>query len=113
MRKTGRSIGGTGALARVPPWVSPASQGRRIIPKGDWNHRRFQSVVKESGGAWLAGLPSRKRTARTPLKGQEFVMAKHNRRTLGIFPEFDFLSAFLALFFGSRLELKPNPVRVR
>jgi hypothetical protein len=37
----------------------------------------------------------------------------NNRHARDLFPEFDFISAFLALFFGSRLELKPIPVKVR
>ena len=45
--------------------------------------------------------------------GQEFVMAGKDRHVRDLFPEFDFLSAFLALFFGSWLELKPIPVKVR
>ena len=45
--------------------------------------------------------------------GQEFVMAGKDRHGRDLFPEFDFFSAFLALFFGSRLELKPIPVKTR
>ncbi len=40
-------------------------------------------------------------------------MANKDRRVRDLFPEFDFISAFLALFFGSRLELKPIPIRVQ
>ena len=47
------------------------------------------------------------------LKGQEFAMANHFRRFRGMFRGFDFLSAFVAFLFGSRMELKPIPVRVR
>jgi len=46
-------------------------------------------------------------------KGQEFVMANKYWRARDLLPDFDFLSAFLALFFGNRLELKPIPVKVR
>jgi hypothetical protein len=46
-------------------------------------------------------------------KGQEFVMVNKDRRARDLFPEFDFLGAFFALFFGSRLELKPIPIKAR
>ena len=40
-------------------------------------------------------------------------MANKDRHLRDLLPEFDFLSAFLALFLGSRMELKPIPVKVR
>jgi hypothetical protein len=40
-------------------------------------------------------------------------MANKDRRARDLFPEFDFLSAFLAFFFGPQMELKPIPVKVR
>lgn len=43
--------------------------------------------------------------------GQELAMASKFRRRL--FPDFDFLSAFMAFLFGTRMELKPIPVRIR
>jgi hypothetical protein len=60
---------------------------------------------------YQAAVP--KRPANTPQKGQEFMMANKDRRAHDMLPEFDFLSVFLALFFGSRLELKPIPIKVR
>jgi hypothetical protein len=42
--------------------------------------------------------------------GQEFAMA---RRLRGVFEKLDFFSAFAALLFEARMELKPIPVKVR
>ena len=43
--------------------------------------------------------------------GRSLVMASRYQR--GLFRDFDFLSAFMAFLFGSRMELKPIPVRIR
>ncbi|MEZ5832655.1 MAG: hypothetical protein R3D05_15890 [Dongiaceae bacterium] len=40
-------------------------------------------------------------------------MAGNYRRHRGLFAELDFFSAFLAFFFGIRMELKPIPVKAR
>ena len=40
-------------------------------------------------------------------------MASNNRHTRRLFPNFDFLSAFMAFLFGPRLEPKPIPVRAK
>jgi hypothetical protein len=40
-------------------------------------------------------------------------MMSKDRRTRGWLEDFDFLSALLALFFGTSMELKPIPVKVR
>ena len=45
--------------------------------------------------------------------GQELAMASKNRRGRRLFPDFDFLSAFMAFLFGPQMELKPIPVRVK
>jgi len=45
--------------------------------------------------------------------GRELVMASKSRRWRRLFPDFDFLSAFMAFLVGPRMELKPIPVRVR
>jgi|SoiMethySBSTD1v2_1073268.scaffolds.fasta_scaffold00117_19 hypothetical protein len=60
---------------------------------------------------WQVAVP--KGAAERPPKGREFVMANKDRRARDLFPEFDFLSAFLAVFFGTQMELKPIPVKVR
>ena len=40
-------------------------------------------------------------------------MASNIRRKRRLFPDFDFLSAFMAFLFGPRMELKPIPVRAK
>jgi len=45
--------------------------------------------------------------------GRELVMASKIRRLRRLFPDIDFLSAFMAFLFGPRMELKPIPVRIR
>ena len=40
-------------------------------------------------------------------------MASKIRRGRRLFPDFDFLSAFMAFLFGPRMELKPIQVRAR
>jgi hypothetical protein len=40
-------------------------------------------------------------------------MANKDRRARDLLPDFDFFSAFLAFFFGIRMELKPIPVKAR
>jgi len=45
--------------------------------------------------------------------GQELAMASKNRRGRRLFQGFDFLSAFMAFLFGTQVELKPIPVKVR
>jgi hypothetical protein len=45
--------------------------------------------------------------------GRELAMASKNRRVRRLFPDLDFLSAFMAFLFGTQVELKPIPVRVR
>lgn len=45
--------------------------------------------------------------------GRELAMASKTRRWRRLFPDFDFLSAFMAFLLGSRMELKPITVRVR
>jgi len=40
-------------------------------------------------------------------------MASKIRRLRGLFPGFDFLSAFMAFLFGPRMEPKPIPVSLR
>jgi hypothetical protein len=52
------------------------------------------------------------RAAKSPT-GRELAMASKIRRKPRLFPDFDFLSAFMAFLFGSRMELKPIPVRVK
>ena len=52
------------------------------------------------------------REAESPA-GRELVMASKIRRERRLFPDFDFLSAFMAFLFGPRMELKPIPVRIR
>jgi hypothetical protein len=47
------------------------------------------------------------------LRGRELVMASTFRRLRRLFPDFDFLSAFMAFLFQPRMEPKPIPVRVR
>jgi hypothetical protein len=54
-----------------------------------------------------------RKDGKRPLAGREFAMAGKNRRACGLFADFDFLSAFMAFFFGTRMELKPIPVKVR
>jgi hypothetical protein len=44
-------------------------------------------------------------------KGRELVMASKNRRLSDLFA--DVFSAFAALLFGTQMELKPIPVKVR
>lgn len=50
------------------------------------------------------------RAAKSPT-GRELAMASKYWRAL--FRDFDFLSAFMAFFFGPRMELKPIPVQIR
>ena len=45
--------------------------------------------------------------------GRELAMANKNRRGRRLFQSFDFLSAFMAFLFGSGMELKPIPVRMK
>ena len=45
--------------------------------------------------------------------GQELAMASKYWRGRRRFPDFDFLNAFIAFLFGTRMELKPIPVRIR
>lgn len=40
-------------------------------------------------------------------------MASNNRRKRRLFPDFDFLSAFMAFLFGPRTELKLIPIRAK
>jgi len=60
----------------------------------------------------MARRPPSDRGGKSPA-GQELAMASKNRRGRRLFPNFDFLSAFMAFLFGPRMELKPIPVRTR
>ena len=52
-------------------------------------------------------------TAAMARNGQEFVMASKYRRLRSSLAEFDLFSALMAFFFGTQMELKPIPVKVR
>jgi hypothetical protein len=45
--------------------------------------------------------------------GRELVMASKSRRWRRLFPDYDFLSAFMAFLVGPRMELKPILVRAK
>jgi hypothetical protein len=40
-------------------------------------------------------------------------MANNGRRVRDLLPDFNLISAFLAFFFGTQMELKPIPVKAR
>jgi hypothetical protein len=73
---------------------------------------RFNQLLKsrEEHG-WQVAVA--KKGGRNALKWREFVMANKDRRARDLLPDFDFFSAFLVFFFGTSMELKPIPVKVR